>query len=69
LRNFLPISLEAGWFYTLAVKSKPPDFLQNSFLDPQHVISSLNSMEKRGFRTAWPRARVFVRHYFMRVPN
>jgi hypothetical protein len=54
LRKFLPISLEAGWFCTLAVKSKPPDFLQKSFLDPQHVISSLNSREKRGFRTAWP---------------
>jgi hypothetical protein len=27
LRKFLPNSLEAGWFCTLAVKSKPPDFL------------------------------------------
>jgi hypothetical protein len=48
LRKFLPISLEAGWFRTLEVKSKPPDFLQKSFLDPQHVISSLNSGRKKG---------------------
>jgi hypothetical protein len=44
----LPISLELGWFCTLVLKSKPPDFLQKLFLDPQHVISSLNSREKRG---------------------
>jgi hypothetical protein len=48
LRKFLPISLEAGWFCTLVVKSKPPDFLQKSFLDPQHIISSLNSRGKKG---------------------
>jgi hypothetical protein len=48
LRKFLPISLEAGWFCTLAVKSKPPDFLQKSFLDLQHVISSLNNRGKKG---------------------
>jgi hypothetical protein len=40
--------MELGWFRTLALKSKPPDFLQKLFLDPQHVISSLNSWEKRG---------------------
>jgi hypothetical protein len=34
LDKFLPISLEQGWFCTLALKSKPPDFLQKSFLDP-----------------------------------
>jgi hypothetical protein len=28
LRKFLPISLEPGWFCTLALKSKPPVFLQ-----------------------------------------
>jgi hypothetical protein len=48
LRKFLPISLEQGWFCTLALKSKPPDFLSKSFLDPQHVISPLNIREKRG---------------------
>jgi hypothetical protein len=42
LRKFLPISLEPEWFCTLALKSKPPDFLQESFLDSQYVISSLN---------------------------
>jgi hypothetical protein len=46
LCKFLPISLEPGWFCTLAVKSKPPDFLQKSFLDPKHVISSLNKWGK-----------------------
>jgi hypothetical protein len=48
LRKFLPILLEAGWFCTLAVKSKPPGFLQKSFLDPQHIISPLNSRGKKG---------------------
>jgi hypothetical protein len=48
LRKFLPISLEAGWFCTFAVKSKPPNFLQKSFLDPQHIISSLNNRGKKG---------------------
>jgi hypothetical protein len=38
----VPISLEPGWFCTLAVIRKAPDFLQKSFLDPQHIISSLN---------------------------
>jgi hypothetical protein len=42
LRKFLPISLEPKWFCTLALKSKPPDFLQKSFLDLQYIISSLN---------------------------
>jgi hypothetical protein len=42
LRKFLPISLEPEWFCTLALKSKPPDFLQKLFLDSQYVISSLN---------------------------
>jgi hypothetical protein len=32
----------------LALKSKPPDFLQKSFMDPQHVISSLNRWGKNG---------------------
>jgi hypothetical protein len=41
-RKLLPILVEPGWFCTLALKSQPPDFLQKSFLDPQHVISSLN---------------------------
>jgi hypothetical protein len=40
--------LEPGWFCTLALKRKPPDFLQKSFLDPKHVISSLNRWEKNG---------------------
>jgi hypothetical protein len=40
--------LEPGWFCTLALKSKPLDFLKKSFLDPQHLISSLNSRKKRG---------------------
>jgi hypothetical protein len=44
----VPISLEPGWFCTLALTSKPSDFLQKSFLDPQHVISSLNRWEKNG---------------------
>jgi hypothetical protein len=44
----LPISLEPGWFCTLALKSKPPDFLQKSFLDPQYIISSLNRWGKNG---------------------
>jgi hypothetical protein len=48
LCKFLPISLEPGWFCTLALKSKSPDFLQKSFLDPQHVISSLNRWGKHG---------------------
>jgi hypothetical protein len=48
LRKFLPISQEAGWFCTLAGKRKPPDFLQKTFLDPQHIISSLNSRGKKG---------------------
>jgi hypothetical protein len=69
LHKFLPISLELGWFCTLAQKSKPPDFLQKLFLDPQHVISSLNSREKGGLRTAWPRAGVFMHRHFMRVSN
>jgi hypothetical protein len=48
LCKFLPISLEPGWFCTLALKSKPPDFLQKLFLGPQHVISSLNRWGKNG---------------------
>jgi hypothetical protein len=31
-----------------SAKSKSPDFLQKSFLDPQHVISSLNRWGKNG---------------------
>jgi hypothetical protein len=46
LRKFLPISLEPDWFCTLALKSKPPDFLQKSFFDSQYVISSLNRWRK-----------------------
>jgi hypothetical protein len=46
LRKFLPISLELEWFCTLALKSKPPDFLQKLFLDSQYVISSLNRWRK-----------------------
>jgi hypothetical protein len=46
LRKFLPISLEPEWFCTLALKSKPPDFLQKSFLDSQYVISSLSRWRK-----------------------
>jgi hypothetical protein len=46
LCKFLPISLEPRWFCTLALKCKPPDFLQKSVLDPQHVISSLNGWGK-----------------------
>jgi hypothetical protein len=46
LRKFLPISQEPEWFCTLALKSKPPDFLQKSFLDSQYVISSLNRWQK-----------------------
>jgi hypothetical protein len=46
LCKFLPILLEPVWFCTLALTSKPRDFLQKSFLDPQHVISSLNRWEK-----------------------
>jgi hypothetical protein len=42
LRKLVPILLEPGWFCTLAVIRKVPDFLQKSFLDPQHIISSLN---------------------------
>jgi hypothetical protein len=38
--------LEPEWFCTLALKSKPPDFLQKSFLDLQYVISSLNRWQK-----------------------
>jgi hypothetical protein len=38
--------MEPGWFCTLTLKSKPPDFLKKSFLDPQHVISSLNMWGK-----------------------
>jgi hypothetical protein len=53
LCKFLLISLEPGWFCTLALKSKPVDFLQKSILDPQHVISSLNKWGKIGIRTAW----------------
>jgi hypothetical protein len=34
------------WFCTLALKSKPQDFLQKSYLDPQNVISSLNRWGK-----------------------
>jgi hypothetical protein len=67
LCKFLPISLEPGWFCTLALKSKPPDFLEKSFLDPQHVISSLNKWEKTGIRTVWPRAGVIERCHFMWV--
>jgi hypothetical protein len=44
----LPISLEPVWFCTLALKSKPPDFLQKSFLNAQQVISSLNRWGKNG---------------------
>jgi hypothetical protein len=44
----VPISLEPWWFCTLALKSKPPDFFQKSFLDLQHVISSLNRWGKHG---------------------
>jgi hypothetical protein len=36
-----------GGFCTVALKSKPPNFLQKSFLDPQHVISSLNKWGKQ----------------------
>jgi hypothetical protein len=46
LRKFLPISLEPEWICTLALKSKPPDFLQKSFLDSQYVISSLSRWRK-----------------------
>jgi hypothetical protein len=46
LRKFLPISLEPEWFCTLALKSKPLDFLQKSFLDSQYIISSLNRWRK-----------------------
>jgi hypothetical protein len=42
LRKLLPISLEPGWICTLAVIRQAPDFFQKSFLDPQHVIFSLN---------------------------
>jgi hypothetical protein len=47
LRKFLPISLEPEWFCTLALKSRPPDFLQKSFLDSQYVISSLIKWRKK----------------------
>jgi hypothetical protein len=65
LCKFLPNSLEPGWFCTLALKSKLPDFLQKSFLDLQHVISSLNRWEKTGIRTTWARAGVSRRFHFM----
>jgi hypothetical protein len=48
LRKLLPVSLESGWFCTLALKNQPPDFLQKSFLDPQHAISSLNNRGRNG---------------------
>jgi hypothetical protein len=48
LCKFLPISLEPGWFCTLALKSKPPDFLQKTFLDPQHVIFFTKQVGENG---------------------
>jgi hypothetical protein len=42
LGKLLPILVEPGWFCTLALKSRPLEFLKKSFLDPQHVIYSLN---------------------------
>jgi hypothetical protein len=37
---------DCALFCTLALKSKPPNFLQKSFLDSQYVISSLNRWRK-----------------------
>jgi hypothetical protein len=51
------------------VKSKPANFLQKSFLDPQYIISSLNRWGKKGIRTAWARTGVFGRCHFMWVSN
>jgi hypothetical protein len=48
LHKLLPVSLEPGWFCTLALKILPPDFLQKSFLDPKHVISSLKNRGRNG---------------------
>jgi hypothetical protein len=42
LRKLLPISMEPGWFCTLAVIRQALDFLQKSFLDLQHIIYLLN---------------------------
>jgi hypothetical protein len=41
-KSFHWISLEPGWVCPLALIRRAPDFLEKSFLDPQHVISPLN---------------------------
>jgi hypothetical protein len=61
LRKLLPISLEPGWVCPLALIRRATNFLQKSFSDPQHVISSLNFDHYRGTPHRLAASESFVR--------